>query len=151
MWSSTRSPAICQKHGTVAPFSVAHFSIKTCMGKRGDTGEKGKFSESWGILSPGSMSETDSCSGIQESNFSASVSISVLREYNNTYWPTSQGCGEAFSLQSTQKRKSLSIIIRLVLVSSLVPRPLRWGWRWSLEMTFRGSFFSCHFRKTIRN
>lgn len=48
----------------------------------------------------------DSCSGLQKSHFSASVSISVLREYNNTYWPTSQGCGEAFSLQSTRKRKS---------------------------------------------
>lgn len=41
--SSTRSPDIRQKHGTVASFSVAHFSIKikTCMGKRGDMGEKG--------------------------------------------------------------------------------------------------------------
>lgn len=39
--SSIRSPAIRQKHGTVASFSIAYFSIKTCMGKRGDTGEKG--------------------------------------------------------------------------------------------------------------
>ena len=37
---------MCQKCGTVVPFSVAHFSFKTCMGKRRDMKEKGKFSES---------------------------------------------------------------------------------------------------------
>lgn len=47
--------------------------------------EREKFSEIQGILSLSSISETDACSGLQASNSSASVSVSVIREYNNTY------------------------------------------------------------------
>lgn len=85
--SSARSPAICQKHGTVSPFSIAHFSIKIkpCMGKRGGTGEKGnslRAKESC-LLAP-SLRQIPAVA-FRKVTLLPQFPYSVLRDYNNTY------------------------------------------------------------------
>lgn len=76
-------------------------------------------------LSPCSISEGDSCSGLQERNFSASLST-VLRDCNNTDLPH-RDVVRLFLCKALGKVQRDEYYYHLDLMSSLVPRALGWG------------------------
>lgn len=108
--------------------------MRVCVGKRGDIERKGNFLlvslfHLWGTL-------------LQERNFSASLSTAVLRDCNNTDLPHKDVVGLFMckALGKVQRDEYYYYHLDLIQVFPC-PQTLQMGWRWSLEMTFKGQLF----------